>query len=84
MAEIIGANILNIARQDYDPQGASVTILISEEPVIDKKDAGKEIISDAVVAHMDSRTSLCIPTRRRIRTTASQRSAPTSMSPPAA
>src|SRR5690606_36527323 len=38
VAEIIGANILNIARQDYDPQGASVTILISEEPVIDKRD----------------------------------------------
>ena len=53
VAEIIGANILNIARQDYDPQGASVTILISEEPIIDKKDAGKEIISDAVVAHLD-------------------------------
>ena len=53
VAEIIGANILNVARQDYDPQGASVTILISEEPVIDKKLAGKEIISDAVVAHMD-------------------------------
>lgn len=27
---IIGANILNIAKQDYDPQGASVTMLISE------------------------------------------------------
>jgi S-adenosylmethionine decarboxylase len=53
VADIIGANILNIARQDYDPQGASVTILISEEPVIDKRDAGREIISDAVVAHMD-------------------------------
>ena len=53
VAEIIGANILNVARQDYDPQGASVTILISEEPVIDKKAAGKEIISDAVVAHLD-------------------------------
>src|ERR1700693_2762920 len=39
VAEIIGANILNIARQDYDPQGASVTILISEQPVIDKRDA---------------------------------------------
>ena len=34
VAEIIGANILNIARQDYDPQGASVTMLISEEPVV--------------------------------------------------
>ena len=53
VAEIIGANILNVARQDYDPQGASVTILISEEPVIDKKQAGKEVISDAVVAHLD-------------------------------
>ncbi|TZF87626.1 adenosylmethionine decarboxylase [Cognatilysobacter lacus] len=53
VAEIIGANILNIARQDYDPQGASVTILISEEPVIERKDAGRELISDAVVAHMD-------------------------------
>lgn len=33
VADIIGANILNIARQDYDPQGASVTMLIAEEPV---------------------------------------------------
>ena len=30
-----------------------MTILISEEPVIDKKAAGKELISDAVVAHLD-------------------------------
>jgi S-adenosylmethionine decarboxylase len=52
VAEIIGANILNIARQDYDPQGASVTILISEQPVIDKADA-KGVISEAVVAHLD-------------------------------
>jgi S-adenosylmethionine decarboxylase len=51
VAEIIGANVLNVARQDYDPQGASVTILISEEPVIDKKAAGREIIADAVVEH---------------------------------
>ena len=53
VAHIIGANILNVARQDYDPQGASVTILISEEPVIDKKAAGRGLISDAVVAHLD-------------------------------
>ncbi len=53
VAEIIGANVLNVARQDYDPQGASVTMLISEEPVIDKKAAGKGILSDAVVAHLD-------------------------------
>ncbi|HET7842700.1 MAG TPA: adenosylmethionine decarboxylase [Xanthomonadales bacterium] len=53
VADIIGANILNIARQDYDPQGASVTILISEQPVIDRRDAGKDAISDAMVAHLD-------------------------------
>jgi S-adenosylmethionine decarboxylase len=53
VADIIGANILNIARQDYDPQGASVTILISEQPVIDKRDAGRDVISEAVVAHLD-------------------------------
>ena len=33
VTEIIGANILNIASQDYDPQGASVTILVCEEPL---------------------------------------------------
>ena len=33
VSDLIGANILNIARQDYEPQGASVTMLISEEPV---------------------------------------------------
>ncbi len=43
VAEMIGANILNIASQDYDPQGASVTMLISEEAV-EKQD---------VVAHLD-------------------------------
>ncbi len=51
VADIIGANILNVARQDYDPQGASVTILISEHPIVDK--LGKDMISEAVVAHLD-------------------------------
>ena len=54
VAEIIGANILNVARQDYDPQGASVTILISEEPIIDKKAAGKEVLSGAMREHLDA------------------------------
>lgn len=31
VTEIIGAKILNIAKQDYDPQGASVTLMITEE-----------------------------------------------------
>lgn len=33
VADIIGAHVLNIASQDFEPQGASVTFLISEEPV---------------------------------------------------
>jgi len=31
VAEIIGATVLNVAREDYDPQGASVTMLIAEQ-----------------------------------------------------
>ncbi len=33
VTEAIGASVLNVAKQDYDPQGASVTLLISEEEV---------------------------------------------------
>ncbi|MBV4418020.1 adenosylmethionine decarboxylase [Clostridium tyrobutyricum] len=33
VTEIVGASVLNVAKQDYDPQGASVTILISEEEI---------------------------------------------------
>lgn len=33
VTEMIGACVLNVAKQDYDPQGASVTLLISEEEV---------------------------------------------------
>ena len=33
VTEMIGANVLNVAKQDYDPQGASVVLLISEEEV---------------------------------------------------
>lgn len=33
VTDIIGASVLNIAKQDYDPQGASVTLLISEDEV---------------------------------------------------
>ena len=31
VTEAIGAHVLNISKQDYDPQGASVNILITEE-----------------------------------------------------
>ncbi|HEY8890044.1 MAG TPA: adenosylmethionine decarboxylase [Clostridium sp.] len=33
VTQMIGACVLNIAKQDYDPQGASVTLLISEEEI---------------------------------------------------
>lgn len=35
VSEIIGAHVLNIAKQDYVPQGASVTLLVSEGPVVE-------------------------------------------------
>jgi S-adenosylmethionine decarboxylase len=56
VSNIIGANILNIARQDYEPQGASVTMLISEEPVIDEEDVGSATpgpLPETVLAHLD-------------------------------
>ena len=56
VANIIGANVLNIARQDYDPQGASVTMLISEEPVASELLSNTEApgpLPEAVVGHLD-------------------------------
>jgi S-adenosylmethionine decarboxylase len=59
VSNIIGANILNIARQDYDPQGASVTMLISEgemacdNPQSDQEDAVPGPLPESVVTHLD-------------------------------
>lgn len=53
VSDIMGATILNISSQDYDPMGASVTILLAEEPLEPKP--------DAVVAHLD-KSHLCIHT----------------------
>ncbi|HHT44877.1 MAG TPA: adenosylmethionine decarboxylase [Fastidiosipila sp.] len=33
VTKMIGAHVLNISKQDYEPQGASVNILIAEQPV---------------------------------------------------
>lgn len=54
VTEMIGAKILNIAKQDYDPQGASVTLLVAEEGAAARR--GKQVTQphpDAVVAHLD-------------------------------
>ncbi|WP_376695130.1 adenosylmethionine decarboxylase [Wenzhouxiangella sp. EGI_FJ10305] len=56
VSNIIGADILNIARQDYEPQGASVTMLIAEEPVDDAGDAVSAApgpLPESVVGHLD-------------------------------
>ena len=57
VADIIGANILNIAKQDYHPQGASVTVLISEEKIVECGDTvPEEDVSENggdVVMHLD-------------------------------
>lgn len=64
VTEMIGAHVLNISKQDYDPQGASVTILIAEEAIPDNCvdescNQGKTFFNDmrehreTVVAHLD-------------------------------
>lgn len=56
VTEIIGANVLNIAKQDYDPQGASVTIMVCEEPMLNHQASHEETpgpLPDSVVAHLD-------------------------------
>lgn len=58
VSNIIGATILNIAHQDYEPQGASVTMLIAEESVasherLHANTEGPGPLPEAVVAHLD-------------------------------
>lgn len=57
VTRIIGANILNIARQDYEPQGASVTMLIAEHETPPSDDDWDEEapgpLPDSVVAHLN-------------------------------
>ncbi len=54
----IGGNVLNIAQQDYLPQGASVTLMISEEA---KPDPISDLKAKALVAHLD-KSHLCVHT----------------------
>ena len=58
VANIIGANILNIAQTDYEPMGASVTMLISEETSehhqsMQNTATPGPVPDAAVVAHLD-------------------------------
>lgn len=61
VSNIIGSHVLNISKQDYEPQGASVTILVTEEAIsenlIDRscnRGLGLSLIEkDSIAAHLD-------------------------------
>jgi len=56
VCNIIDASILNIARQNYEPQGASVTMLIAEDQLHEPEVKNTESpgpLPDAVVGHLD-------------------------------
>ncbi|MCR5609110.1 MAG: adenosylmethionine decarboxylase [Lachnospiraceae bacterium] len=46
LTNMIGANVLSVSKQDYDPQGASVTFLIAESSMVPMR-------GDDIVAHLD-------------------------------
>jgi S-adenosylmethionine decarboxylase len=45
LTDMIGARVLNISKQDYEPQGASVTIMIAEESMVP--------VGQTQLAHLD-------------------------------
>ncbi len=47
LTEMIGATALNVSKQDYEPQGASVTFLIADESMVLNRSG------ETVVAHLD-------------------------------
>jgi S-adenosylmethionine decarboxylase len=56
VTNIIGAQILNIAHQDYEPIGASVTMLIADEHLVSERLSNEQTpgpLPEAVVAHLD-------------------------------
>ena len=59
VTQIIGATILNIAKQDYYPRGSSVSILISEECTLKMKEGetttslDRSTRPDIILAHLD-------------------------------
>lgn len=46
LTSMIGANVISVSKQDYDPQGASVTFLIAEDAIVGSH--GRDI-----AAHLD-------------------------------
>lgn len=88
VSDIIGAHVLNIAKQDYVPQGASVTILVSEG-----RGGGAEGVVCGIAGNCAARISRHVARQKPyyaftrtpniIRMTGSARSVPISTYPPA-
>ncbi len=57
VTNMIGAHVLNVSRQDYEPQGASVTFLIAEPNMIP---AGQKSAASAALVYEDT----LAPTKR--------------------
>lgn len=53
VTDIIGANVLSISKQDYDPRGASVNLMISDESMIPSQPPVSHITADEVMLHLD-------------------------------
>ncbi|MCL2574507.1 MAG: adenosylmethionine decarboxylase [Defluviitaleaceae bacterium] len=52
LTSMIGATVLSVSKQDYDPQGASVTFLIAEEAMRKCMNVA-HVHPETVVAHLD-------------------------------
>lgn len=54
VAKMIGAHVLNVSKQDYDPQGASVTMLLAEDNMMKNRQGKMEELDDRVIlGHLD-------------------------------
>ncbi len=54
VANMIGAHVLNVSKQDYDLQGASVTMLLAEEDMLKNRQGEMEAVDDRIIlGHLD-------------------------------
>lgn len=57
VTDIIGANILSISKQDYEPQGASVNLMISDDSMTPAQPpvshTADQLNSDEIMLHLD-------------------------------
>lgn len=54
VANMIGAHVLNVSKQDYDPQGASVAMLLAEEDMLKNRQGEMKAVDDRIIlGHLD-------------------------------